>query len=69
MTVEQMERGQQILKNIEDYENRLQCAENGLICVKYQGQEIYLDEDIYNELISTQIKKDLNFLKERFENL
>lgn len=69
MTVEQLERGKQLLENISDYENRLQCAENGLICIKYQGCEIYLDEDIYNDVIITQIKKDLNFLKERFDNL
>lgn len=69
MTVEQIERGQQLLKDIEDYEWRLKCSENGLICVKYQGSEIYLDDDIFNEIISAQLKKDLNFLKERFENL
>lgn len=69
MTVEQIERGQRLLKDIEDYEYRLKCSENGLICVKYQGSEIYLDDDIFNEIISAQIKKDLNFLKERFEKL
>ena len=69
MTVEQLERGQQLLKDIEEYEWRLKCAENGLICIKYNGSEINLDEDIFNELISAQIKKDLDFLKEGFESL
>lgn len=69
MTIDKLERGQQLLKNIEDYESRLHAVENGLIVARYQGQEIFLEEDIFNELIATQIKKDLNFLKERFEKL
>lgn len=33
------------------------------------GSEVYLEEDIFRELIENQLKKDLRFLKERFESL
>lgn len=69
MTVEQLERGQQLLKDIKEYERRLQYAERGEIILRYDDSEVYLTEDIFEELIITQIKKDLAFLKERFESL
>lgn len=69
MTVEQLERGQRLLKDIEEYEERLHYVENGLLIVRYQGCELELDEDIFRELILTQLRKDLNFLKERFDCL
>lgn len=69
MTVEQLERGQRLLKDIKEYERRLQYAERGEIILWYDGSEISLKEDIFKELVVTQIKKDLGFLKERFESL
>lgn len=69
MTVEQLERGQRLLQDIKEYERRLQYAERGEIIVRYDGSEVYLTEDIFQELVITQIKKDLRFLKERFESL
>jgi len=69
MTVEQLERGQRLLKDIKEYERRLQYAERGEIILRYDGSEISLTEDIFKELVVTQIKKDLGFLKERFESL
>ena len=69
MTVEQLERGQRLLKDIKEYERRLQYAEGGKLIVRYAGNEVYLTEDIFQELVITQIKKDLKFLKERFESL
>ena len=69
MTVEQLERGQRLLKDIEEYERRLQYAKQGEIIVRFDGSEVSLDEDIFNEIITAQLKKDLNFLKERFESL
>lgn len=69
MTVEQLERGQRLLQGIKEYERRLQYAERGEIIVRYDGSEVYLTEDIFQELVITQIKKDLRFLKERFESL
>ena len=69
MTVEQLERGQRLLKDIKEYERRLQYAERGEIILRYDGSEISLIEDIFEELVITQIKKDLKFLKERFESL
>lgn len=67
--VEQLERGQKLLQDIEEYERRLQYAKQGEIFVRFDGSEVSLDEDIFNEIIIAQLKKDLNFLKERFENL
>lgn len=67
--VEQLERGQQLLKDIKEYEKRLRYAESGEIILRYDGNEVSLTEDIFEELIITQIKKDLAFLKERFESL
>lgn len=69
MTVEQLERGQLLLKDIKAYELRLLYAEKGNLILRYGSGEINLDEDIFQELIITQIKKDLKFLKERFESL
>ena len=69
MTVEQLERGQRLLQDIKEYERRLQYVERGEIILRYDGSEISLTEDIFEELIITQIKKDLAFLKERFESL
>jgi hypothetical protein len=69
MTVEQLERGQRLLQDIKEYERRLQYAERGELIVRYDGSEVYLTEDIFQELVITQIKKDLKFLKERFESL
>lgn len=69
MTVEQLERGQRLLQDIKEYERRLMYAERGEILVRYDGGEVYLTEDIFKELVITQIKKDLGFLKERFESL
>ena len=69
MTVEQLERGQQLLKDIKEYENRLRYAERGEIIARYDGCEVSLTEDIFKELVIPQIKKDLAFLKERFESL
>lgn len=69
MTIEQLERGQRLLKDIKEYENRLRCAERGEIIARYDGREVSLTEDIFKELVVTQIKKDLAFLKERFESL
>lgn len=69
MTVEQLERGQRLLKDIKEYERRLQYAEGGELIVRYAGSEVYLTEDIFQELVIIQIKKDLEFLKERFESL
>lgn len=69
MTVEQLERGQRLLQDIKEYERRLQYAERGEIIARYDGGEVYLTEDIFKELVVTQIKKDLGFLKERFESL
>jgi hypothetical protein len=69
MTVEQLERGQRLLQDIKEYERRLQYAERGEIILRYDGSEISLTEDIFEELVITQIKKDLGFLKERFESL
>ena len=69
MTVEQLERGQRLQKDIKEYERRLQYVERGEIILRYDGNEVSLTEDIFEELIITQIKKDLAFLKERFESL
>jgi hypothetical protein len=69
MTVEQLERGERLIKDIREYEKRLQCAENGDIIVIYNDTRIHLTEDIYQEMIVKQIKNDLDFLKERFEKL
>ena len=69
MTVEQLERGQRLQKDIKEYERRLQYVESGEIILRYDGNEVSLTEDIFEELIITQIKKDLAFLKERFESL
>lgn len=69
MTVEQLERGQRLLKDIKEYEQRLRYAEKGELIVICDGREVYLTEDIFKELVITQLKKDLNFLKERFESL
>jgi len=69
MTVEQLERGQRLLQDIKEYERWLQYAERGKIILRYDGGEISLTEDIFNEIITAQLKKDLNFLKERFESL
>jgi len=69
MTVEQLERGQRLLQDIKEYERRLQYAERGEIIARYDGGEVYLTEDVFQELVITQIKKDLRFLKERFESL
>lgn len=69
MTVEQLERGQRLLQDIKEYERRLQYAERGEIILRYDGSVISLTEDIFKELVVTQIKKDLAFLKERFESL
>lgn len=69
MTVEQLEQGQRLLQDIKEYERRLQYVERGEIIARYDGGEVYLTEDIFQELLITQIKKDLRFLKERFESL
>lgn len=69
MTVEQLEQGQRLLQDIKEYERRLQYAERGEIIARYDGSEVRLTEDIFQELVIAQIKKDLRFLKERFENL
>ena len=69
MTIEQLERGQRLLQDIKEYERRLQYAERGEIILRYDGSEVSLTEDIFEELVITQIKKDLEFLKERFESL
>lgn len=69
MTAEQLERGQKLLKNIEDYEEKIDCVEHGAISVHYDGRVVWLDDDIFKEIILAQLKEDLNFLKERFESL
>lgn len=69
MTVEKLERGQQLLKNIKDYEEKIECVEHGDISVDWDGKVVWLEEDIFREIILAQLKKDLNFLKERFESL
>lgn len=69
MTVEKLERGQQLLKNIKDYEEKIECVEHGDISVDCDGKVVWLEEDIFREIILAQLKKDLNFLKERFESL
>ena len=69
MTLEQLERGQQLQKVIKEYEQRLLYAERGNFIIRYNGGEVELDEDIYRELIIAQIHKDMVFLKERFERL
>lgn len=69
MTIEALERGQKLLKNIEDYEEKIECVEYGEIYVNNDGRIIELEEDIYREIILAQLNKDLNFLKERFESL
>lgn len=69
MTVDALERGQKLLKNIEDYENKIDCVEHGAISVHWDGKVVWLEEDIFREIILAQLNKDLNFLKERFEQL
>ena len=69
MTAETLERGQKLLKTIEDYEEKIQCVENGAISVHFDGKVVWLEEDIFREIILAQLNKDLNFLKERFEQL
>lgn len=69
MTIEQLERGQRLLHDIKEYERRLEYAEKGKIIVRYDACEAYLSEDIFSELIIAQLKKDLAFLKERFESI
>lgn len=69
MTVEALEQGQKLLKNIDDYEEKIDCVEHGEISVHWNGKVIWLEEDIFREIILAQLKKDLNFLKERFEQL
>ena len=69
MTVEQLERGQRLLKDIQEYEMRLRYAEAGDLVIRYGNSEVRLTEDIFQELVIAQLKKDLDFLKERFESL
>lgn len=69
MTVEALERGKNLLKNIEDYEKKIDCVEHGAISVHWDGKVVWLEEDIFREIILAQLKKDLDFLKERFEQL
>lgn len=69
MTVDTLEQGQKLLETIEEYEKRIKCVENGDITVDWNGRVVWLNEDIFREIISAQLKKDLNFLKERFESL
>lgn len=69
MTIEALKRGKELLKNIEDYEEKIDCVEHGAISVHYDGKVVWLEEDIFREIILAQLNKDLNFLKERFESL
>ena len=57
------------MKPLRSTKKRIKCVENGDITVDWNGRVVWLNEDIFREIISAQLKKDLNFLKERFENL
>lgn len=70
MTEENFYRGKHLLEDIERYEKRLEIVQYGEIYARDDdGNETHLEEDIFREIILAQLNKDLNFLKERFEQL
>jgi len=55
-----LERGRQLLKNIEDYEEMIECVEHGDISANWDGKVVWFEEDIFREIILAQLKKDLD---------
>lgn len=70
MTEENFYRGKHLLEDIERYEKRLEIVQYGEIYARDDDyNETHLEEDIYRELIEAQLKKDIQWMKERFESL
>lgn len=70
MTEENFYRGKHLLEDIERYEERLEIVQYGEIYARDDdGNETHLEEDIFRELIEAQLKKDIQWMKERFESL
>ena len=70
MTEENFYRGKHLLEDIERYEKRLEIVQYGEIyACDDDGNKTHLEEDIFRELIEAQLKKDIQWMKERFESL